>query len=41
MGMMEAIELFFKNYTNFEGRSRRAEYWWVILANLIIGLIAG
>ena len=41
MGMMEAIELFFKNYTNFEGRSRRSEYWWVILANLIIGLIAG
>ncbi len=41
MGMMEAIELFFKNYTNFEGRSRRAEYWWVLLANLIIGLVAG
>ena len=41
MGMMEAIELFFKNYTNFEGRSRRAEYWWILLANLIIGLVAG
>ncbi|MEM9181226.1 MAG: DUF805 domain-containing protein [Pseudomonadota bacterium] len=41
MGMMEAIELFFKNYTNFEGRSRRAEYWWIILANLIIGAVAG
>lgn len=41
MGMMEAIELFFTNYTNFEGRSRRAEYWWVILANLIIGAVAG
>ena len=41
MGMTEAIQLFFQNYTNFEGRSRRAEYWWVILANLIIGVIIG
>ncbi|MEM7459505.1 MAG: DUF805 domain-containing protein [Pseudomonadota bacterium] len=40
MGMMEAIQLFFQNYTNFEGRSRRAEYWWVVLANLIIALTA-
>lgn len=37
MGMTEAVQLFFKNYTNFQGRSRRAEYWWPALMNLIIG----
>jgi uncharacterized membrane protein YhaH (DUF805 family) len=37
MGMGEAIGLYFKNYVNFQGRSRRAEYWWPVLMNLIIG----
>lgn len=37
MGMTEAVQLFFKNYTNFQGRSRRAEYWWPALMNLLIG----
>jgi len=36
MGMTEAIQSFFKNYTNFQGRSRRSEYWWVFLAYFII-----
>jgi len=36
MGMAEAVQLFFKNYVNFQGRSRRAEYWWPVLMNLII-----
>ena len=31
MGFGEAVRLFFKNYTNFQGRSRRAEYWWPVL----------
>lgn len=39
MGMMEAIQLFFSRYTDFQGRSRRSEYWWVFLANFIIGMI--
>lgn len=36
MGMQEAVQLYFKNYVNFQGRSRRAEYWWPALVNLII-----
>ncbi len=36
MGMQDAIQLFFKNYTNFQGRSRRSEYWWVFLAYMIV-----
>lgn len=35
----EAIKLFFKNYTNFSGRSSRSEYWWVMLFNMIISAI--
>lgn len=40
MGMIEAIQLFFKNYTNFQGRSRRAEYWWIFLATMIIAFVS-
>ncbi len=29
----------FKNYANFNGRSRRSEYWYVYLANTIISII--
>lgn len=32
MGMGEAIGSFFARYTDFKGRSRRSEYWWVVLA---------
>lgn len=41
MGMGEAINLFFARYTDFQGRSRRAEYWWVVLAYFIIGAVGG
>lgn len=36
MGMSEALSLFLSNYTNFQGRSRRAEYWWVVLAVSVV-----
>lgn len=41
MTMMEAIQSFFSRYTDFQGRSRRSEFWWVFLAFFIIGLIWG
>lgn len=28
---LTAIKLFFANYANFNGRSTRAEFWWVAL----------
>lgn len=34
-GIMECVKMFFKNYVNFEGRSRRAEYWKFVLFNII------
>ncbi|MEM1105776.1 MAG: DUF805 domain-containing protein [Pseudomonadota bacterium] len=35
MGFGEAVGLFFKNYATFNGRSRRAEYWWPSLMFLL------
>lgn len=36
--MIEAYKRFFSNYVNFEGRANRAEYWWIVLWNVIITL---
>ena len=36
MGFGEAVRSFFQRYTDFQGRSRRAEYWWPMLMNLVI-----
>ncbi len=30
----------FENYANFNGRARRSEYWWFILANMILAIVA-
>ena len=30
-----------ENFANFEGRSRRAEFWWFALANFIVFLVLG
>lgn len=39
-----AVKMFFANYTNFKGRSTRAEYWWVtlflIVASGVIGFLS-
>lgn len=40
--MGEAFKLFFRNYSNFNGRARRSEYWkGVIAVGLVTGLISG
>ena len=39
--MIEAYKKFFKNYVNFNGRSTRSDYWYVILINAIIGFVLG
>jgi uncharacterized membrane protein YhaH (DUF805 family) len=28
-----------ENYANFDGRARRAEFWWYFLANFLIGVV--
>lgn len=43
MTFQDAVKTCFNNYTNFEGRARRPEYWWfalfVLVGNLLFALI--
>lgn len=38
--MKSAYKSMFKNYAKFNGRSRRSEYWYAYLANMLIIIIA-
>tara|TARA_B100001059_G_scaffold86820_1_gene84980 strand:+ start:451 stop:993 length:543 start_codon:yes stop_codon:yes gene_type:complete len=40
INILDAVQLFFKNYFNFYGRSSRGEYWWFVLAYVIVSIIA-
>ncbi len=33
---MEEYKKFWKNYTNFSGRSTRRDYWLVVLINMVV-----
>lgn len=35
-GLIASYVKFWKNYANFSGRSRRADYWYVVLANVLL-----
>lgn len=39
VGFLDAIKLFFTNYVNFSGRSRRSEYWYATLFNIIVSTL--
>ena len=41
VGFIEAIKLAFVHYADFKGRSRRSEYWWFTLFNIIVGFVIG
>jgi len=41
MGFGEAIRTFYARYTDFNGRSRRAEYWWMQLLILLVAIVGG
>ena len=38
MNMIEATKACFSNYVTFSGRARRAEYWWFILATILVSI---
>ena len=38
MNLIEAVKSVFTNYANFNGRSRRSEYWWYFLFSMICGM---
>jgi uncharacterized membrane protein YhaH (DUF805 family) len=39
MNMIEATKVCFSKYVTFSGRARRAEYWWFILATMIVSIV--
>ena len=39
--VIESYKKFWRNYFDFNGRSRRSDYWQVILVNIIIAIILG
>lgn len=41
MGMIEYFKLAINRYSDFEGRSRRSEYWYFVLAQFVLSLGVG
>lgn len=37
---LTTIKAFFGNYVNFKGRSTRSEYWWIMLFETILSILA-
>ena len=38
VGFVEAVKLYFYNYSNFSGRSTESEFWWVVLFNILVSI---
>lgn len=38
---IKAYADFWKNYANFSGRARRSDYWYVVLAEAVVGTVFG
>jgi uncharacterized membrane protein YhaH (DUF805 family) len=41
MNMIEATKACFSKYVTFSGRARRAEYWWFVLATVLVSIVLG
>jgi uncharacterized membrane protein YhaH (DUF805 family) len=41
MGFGEAVRTCLRKYVDFNGRARRAEYWWFVLFAILVGFAAG
>ena len=42
MTIQESIQtVVFQKYCNFEGRARRSEYWWFVLAYGVVSMVLG
>ena len=41
VSFIEAVKLAFSHYADFKGRSRRSEYWWFTLFNMIVSGLIG
>lgn len=41
MNFQQAIQTCFSKYVDFSGRASRSEYWWFVLAYVILAIVAG
>ena len=41
MNMVEAVKHVMSNYANFSGRARRSEFWWWVLALILLQIVTG
>lgn len=41
MEMLDACKVYWIKYATFEGRARRAEYWWAYLMTFVLNLVLG
>ncbi len=41
MTFQESVQSVLTNYAKFDGRARRSEYWWFVLFNVIVSIVAG
>ena len=41
MNFQEAVKTCFAKYVDFSGRASRSEYWWFVLAYVIVAVVAG
>ena len=39
VSFLDAVKSYFLHYADFKGRSRRSEYWWVYLFNMIVSAL--
>lgn len=37
--MIEAVKMFFSKYADFRTRSRRSEFWWMMLFNALLNVV--
>lgn len=41
MSFGQAVSTVFSKYATFTGRARRAEFWWWVLFQILVGIVAG
>ena len=40
MSFGQAVQSYFQNYVNFDGRAPRSAYWWVVVFNILVAIVA-
>jgi uncharacterized membrane protein YhaH (DUF805 family) len=41
MKFQQAVQTCFSKYVDFSGRASRSEYWWFVLAYIVVAVVAG